>query len=120
MDEFRDVRAADAGGNFEEVKLAVGVPFDKFGVGGAAGMPQRLDDLSVEADEFLRFRVIIGQGVGHEYAAVMADGQRRAAIARDVGEHGLAVHGHRIDVVDLAGDELLQHAERLLVAQLLD
>jgi hypothetical protein len=47
FDHVGDVGTADAGGDFDEIELAISVRFQKFGVGDAAEIAETFDDLAI-------------------------------------------------------------------------
>ena len=50
FDYVGDVGAANAGGDFEEINLAVGVGPEEFGVGDAANRAEAFDDVAVDVE----------------------------------------------------------------------
>ncbi len=84
-------------------------------MGDAADRSQALDDLAVGFEHLLGFRGFARERAGGEHAALMGNVERRGTVSVGLGEDDFAFGDYAVDVVDGAGDELLEEIEGLLV-----
>ena len=56
LDNVRDVSAAHASGDFNEIELAIGMGFQKFGMRDTANQAERADKIAVHVEESARIR----------------------------------------------------------------
>src|ERR1700686_606083 len=73
FDHVGNVGAADASGDFDEIKSAVSVRFQEFGVRDAAETAKTFDDVAIYLEEFLGFGGIARQGARGEDTALMGN-----------------------------------------------
>ena len=83
-------------------------------------MPSEGARLRVERGQFLPVAAGAVDGAGGEDAALVHHLHGRAAVLMDDGEDDLALADDRVDVEDVAGDELLQQEVALPVAELIE
>ncbi len=108
LDDVDDVGASDPGGRFEEQNTSR--PRDEFRVRDAVVKTESGQQRAVRLEERRRFGTAVMQPPRHEHPALMRNGHRWAAVLRRDGKHDRAVPHDRVDVVDVAGDELLEQA----------
>src|SRR3989475_2801929 len=116
--DVRNIGAADAGGDFNEVKFAVGVGAEELGVSHSAHEAKSLQQIAIDFEERFGFFRFTRKSARGEYAALMRGVKRRRAVGVGFGESDAAIGNHAVDVIDGAGKELLEQVKRLLVAEL--
>ncbi len=119
-DEVGDVRAADAGGGFEEVDFAVLAALNVFSVGDAAEEAHGGEDELIFIDEAALEGGVALDEAGGEDAALVADVHGGAAVAAGDGEEDIAFANDGVDVEDVAGDVLLEEVVGLVIAEGVD
>ena len=115
-----NVRAADAGGNFDEIEFAVGVGFQEFSVRYAAQKTQAFQQSAIEIEERFGFHRVARQRSRGEDAALMRSIERGRAIGVGLRELYIFFGHYAVYVEHRAGNELLEQVEGLLIAELLE
>ena len=120
FDHVRDVRAADAGSDFEEVQAIVAVCFEEFGVRDAADQAQTFNEFRVDFFQRQSVGGVARHGASGEHAALMGDVEGRSAVGVGFGEQHGAFGDDAVDVEDVAGNELFKEILGLAVAELVE
>jgi hypothetical protein len=120
FNDIGNVGAPDASGDFEEIKLSVGVCFQKFGVCDSSKEAQLIENFSIHFEECFSVDGIARKCARGEYAALVRSLQRRRAVRVSLREDNLAFGSHAIDMIDAAGNELFEQIVRLMVAKLIE
>ena len=79
--------------------------------------PERSQHARVDFRQRRGRPIVLRQRPGHEDAAFMRDRHRRSAVAARRGEDDPPIEDERVDVIDVAGNELLEDVVRLRVAK---
>ena len=116
LDDVDDEGAADAGRGLEEVPRAV-VRADELGVRHAAQQSERLHHAGIQLRERDRVGIVGAQRPRDEDAGVVRDDERRRLVPAGARETHFAVEHDRVDVEDVARDELLEQEIGLAVAE---
>src|SRR5260370_36071410 len=118
FDDSGDVGAANAGGDFDEIKLAAGVRPKELRMGHSAHEAEPLKQIAIDFEERFAFFRLTRKRARGEYAALMRGIERRRAIGMGVGEDNTAFCNITVNVIDGAVNELLKQIKGLLKAHL--
>ena len=108
FDDVGDVGAADAGGNFNEIKSAVGMRAEELGMSDAAHEAEPFEQMAIDLEQRFGLLGVARKSARREHAALMGGIERRSAVGVSFSENNVAIRDHAIHVKDRAGDELFQ------------
>src|SRR5271167_1571778 len=100
LNDIGDIGAADASGDFKEIKLSIGVSFQEFSVRNASEEAQLIEDLAIDFEERFHFGGIARKCSSGENAALMRGFEGRRAVSVSFREDDFALGGHAIHVID--------------------
>src|SRR5579883_471923 len=118
LDNVRDVSAAHASGDFNEIELAIGVGFQKLGMSNTTNQAEGADEIAVHIEESARISRKGRKRPRGEDTAGVGNVERGGAIGVGFSEKDFALGNDAVHVEDLSGNELFEQIEGLLVAEL--
>ena len=108
LDHIGNVCTADARGNLNEVKLAIGVRFQKFRVSHATHESERLNQFFIHRTQRLCILGITFKRSRREHSTGMRNIEWRRAVRMRVREHHFPFAYHAVYMKNAARYELLQ------------